>query len=363
MLKRSTQELLDALTEMNAKRMLRMQLEDERRASLREREIPASIFRAVVQMMNHPGLQGPEREFGQERAREAGAGFDPHHLHLRLEDLGTRTLTAAAAGAGAELIGVDVLAPVDRLPSSAVLRAGIDVQTGLKFDTVASMTDTDASIAWMSSETAGATPGNATLGATTMQPHTAIAVVEFSEQLAYVQSPLAEPWARAVVERKAAEAIDAAVLNGSGDAPTGVLNTSGISTQSGTSFARTAALAMKKNAADANVPEESITFFGATNTQQTLEGRPNETGGGTYIWQNGMIVNCRAIASTNMPSASLLCGPFGLVTLGLFGPGIEISINPVQNFRASIVALRVEVRCDVALRCAATAFTKSTSIT
>jgi HK97 family phage major capsid protein len=176
-----------------------------------------------------------------------------------------------------------------------------------------------------------------------------------------------ERYIRRELLKTAGEVIDTAVLNGSGASgqPRGIINITTISTQTGTSLDRADVLAMKKNAADANAAEETISFIGTTAVAQLLEGRTNETGGGTYIWQDGKIVNCRAYASTTMPSATLLSGAMSEVTLGLWGSGITIETNPYDPvlFKTGVVQLRVIVLCDVALGCAPTAFTKATSIT
>ena len=134
----------------------------------------------------------------------------------------------------------------------------------------------------------------------------------------HVQGPLAGPWLRRALPRAAGQALDAAVLNGEGSSgqPLGILGML-ISNQSGTSYARVAALAMKKNATDVNAPDEAITFITTTAVQQLLEGRPNEAGGGSYIWQDGKIVGCPAHACTLMPSATMLSGPFEMLTVGL----------------------------------------------
>jgi HK97 family phage major capsid protein len=308
------------------------------------------------------GLEGAERELGQETARIAGVGFDPNRLNLPLAAL-DHTRTLIAGDTGGYLVPVNVLPVQDLLRAwSVTARAGVNVVSGLSGDTVAPYTATDGSIAWMSSEGAAATPGNAELGATTVTPHAALAVTEVSKRLLAQSPTLIEPWVRGWLGRKAGEALDEAVLNGSnsGGEPKGVLNWT-ISSQAGATFARATALTMKGNALGVNASEEQTSFIAPPAVQILLEGRPNETGGGSYVWQDGRIVGCAGYACTLMPSATLLSGPFPMVTVGLFG-SLELSVNPFGNFRADLISLRIALRCDVALTCDPLAFTKATSI-
>lgn len=131
-------------------------------------------------------------------------------------------------------------------------------------------------------------------------------------------------------------------------------------TQTGTSLAWTGVLTMKRKAADANAQDGTIGFIGTTAARELLEGRVRETGGGTYIWENNSIASCPFYASTLMPSATLLSGPFSMCHLGLWG-GITIDASPYDTtlFKTGVVQWRVIVACDVALGCDPTAFTKA----
>jgi hypothetical protein len=161
---------------------------------------------------------------------------------------------------------------------------------------------------------------------------------------------------------------DTAVLNGSGVSgePQGLLNISGLSTQTGTSLAWTGVLHMKKLAADANAADADIAFISTPAIRETLEARVRlATYGDGFVWENDRIANCPAYATTLMPTATMLSGPMSQVVFATWGGGIVIELNPNDPtlFKSGVTQIAVVMSCDVGVVCPVTAFTKSTSIT
>ena len=286
-----------------------------------------------------------------------------------------RDLSASGASAfiaTAPAPAVDILRPF-----STVLRAGVTVLPNLEANTPVPRTSATATVSWMSSESASASPSTPTLAATNMTPKIGIGVIQASRHF-MKQASDPESWLTRELNRTAAQVIDQAVLQGSGASgqPKGILNVSGISSVSGTSLPWSGAdsvLHMKKLAADANVQDEAISFIGTTAVRELLEAREKVSGNGGFIWESdadadprGSIAGCPAFASTLMPTDTLLSGPFSLCYLGLWGDGITVEMTPYASaalFQAGIIQARVVVSCDVALGCDPAAFTKATSIT
>ena len=361
----ATQRVLEEMTGYRAQQLLEVELEDQRRASRRDRQIPALLCRALGQMASPGGLHGAEREYAAETARAAGVAFDLNKLVLPVTALSERTLVAATDNAGGYLVGTDVESVTDALrPWSVTVAGGVTVLPNLGPDTRLPITDTDPTVSWSATETTAAPVSDPVLDAAVLTPKIAAGVVQYSKQVLLQSGDSLEAYVRSMLARVAGQIIDTAVLAGSGASgqPTGILNQS-ISNQSGTSLAWSGLLSMKKNALDVGAQEERIAFIGDTASSTLLEGRTREVGGGVMIWQDGKIANCAAYACSLMPASTLICGPLERVVLGLFGPGLELAVNPFQNFQAGIVAVRVSIYCDVALACAAAGFTKSASIT
>jgi len=96
-----------------------------------------------------------------------------------------------------------------------------------------------------------------------------------------------------------------------------------------------------------------------------LEGREKASGNGGFIWQDDKVAGCPSFATTTMPAATMLSGPMSGVTLGLWGNGLQIEVNPCDPalFKNGTVQVRVLVAVDVAITVDLSAYTLATSIT
>jgi HK97 family phage major capsid protein len=335
--------------------------------SLTRAEIDAFKIERVFRACAADGaLDGFEAEVCQETAREMRQDFDPQRPMIPwaalLPSRASRDLSVASDHAivGTDVVTVDILRPF-----SVTARAGITVLSNLTADVALTRTSATALVTWASSESASASPSTPTVASTTLTPKTAFGVVQASRRFLQ-QKADPEGWLRRELTRTAASIVDTAILQGSGSSgePKGIVNATDVGTQSGTSLAWADVLSMKKLAADANAQDDQIAFIADTATRELLEGRTKESGGGRYIWENNAIASCPAFATTLMPSATLLCGPFSMCYLGLWG-GIQVESNPYDTalFKSGIVQWRVMVSCDVGLGCDPAAFTVASSIT
>jgi HK97 family phage major capsid protein len=114
----------------------------------------------------------------------------------------------------------------------------------------------------------------------------------------------------------AAAALDAAIIAGSGSSgqPTGIVNTTGKTTQSGTSLAKSGLESMVKACIDSGARERDLMFIGATDVRQTLSGRDWGTDTGRSLWMNSRVVGIPAIAVH--PCSGLRCGHVRHLTQG-----------------------------------------------
>jgi hypothetical protein len=67
------------------------------------------------------------------------------------------------------------------------------------------------------------------------------------------------------------------------------------------------------------------------------------------IWDDNRIAGCPGYATTDLPTGALICGAFPFVTLGLWGAGVIIELNPYDPtlFKTGQMQARVIVQCDV----------------
>lgn len=340
-------------------------LSDYTRKILRETKAKFSLASLIEQCAESGGLKdGVELEICQEAARNAGLHFDLNRPIVPWSALQKRDLTVGSASGGGYLAGVDNLDAIDSLrPWSVSVRAGITVVPGLKGNSTFPKTTNNVSGFWLSTEGSSVTASNATLGQLALTPRTAGALVNVS-RLLLKQSAQTEPLIRRELLRTIGTKLDSAVLNGAGSAePLGLLNTSGIATTVGTSIDWTKVCNMQQTVAEANADDGVVLFIGTPAVRKLLSSRERATGSG-FIWQAGGVAGQPGYVTTDMPSATLICGAWPELLLAMWGPGVELAINPNDptGFKTGIVQVRVMVSCDVGVAHAA-AFNAATSIT
>lgn len=310
----------------------------------------AFSFRRALICMSDGKLDGVEREMLEEVARIAGTPFDPSRVVIPF-GLFARDLTSASALSGGYLVGTETGEALDVLrPWSVTARAGITVLENLRGNQVLPRTTTKATPVWLSTEGSQATPSTPSLGAMALTPKTAGAGIKFSRQLSLQAA--AENYVRRELLRTVATAVDQAVLTGTGAAgqPTGLLNSAGLLTQSGTSLGWTGVLNMKQQCASANAADASLAFLTTPEVRELLEARERAAGSG-FVWEDESVASRPAYASTDVPAATMICGDWSDVLFGLWGQGFVFEVNPFDpaGFKVGIIEARVLVSCDVAI--------------
>jgi HK97 family phage major capsid protein len=318
----------------------------DRQEELRRPKHPKLSLARMVRGLAQGRLDGEDREVLEDTARRNGRPFDQQRPCVEFRDL-----VAAVGSAGGYLKQTEVREAVDMLrPWSVVARAGVQIETGLVGDVAFPKVTQTTTPQWVSTETAQVAPSQPTLAQVAMTPKTVGVVVTFSRQLQRQANP--DQFVGRELLRTLGTAIDQAVINGSGASgqPTGLLNTNGVQTQSGTSL-NAGVFTMKRKAAEANANDEAIAFLSTPAVRELLEIRERATGGGRFVWQADQVADRRAFVTTTMPPATMICGDWSLVTLGIWGDGFVLEINPydVAGFKAGTIQARMLVSCDVAV--------------
>jgi HK97 family phage major capsid protein len=294
----------------------------------------------------------------------ANQNFNLQRAWVPLRAIDVRALATIPGSKGGYLAGPDTLEAVDVLrPWSVVASAGVQLFTGLVGNVVLPRTATAVTAGWYGPEGSAApseTPP--TLGEVSMMPRTAVGFVKFSIQLLR-QGVAVESYLRMQLLRAVGELLDIAFFAGAGGVqPPGLLNTTGIGTQSGTSLAHAGLLTMRQKVLTAGGREAALQWVGAPAVQELIGARERATGGGRFLWDSDGILGKPANATKNAPANALTVGDFGQAAVGIFGPGIRIDVDPSQDFNTAGLVARVLLLCDVAFPQPA-AFTVATSIT
>lgn len=315
----------------------------------RRRELGFKLGRLFEHAEDPARLDGFEREQADEwnRAASPNEMVPPGRYHLPWSELASRDMTAAGVSGSGYLVATESMEPADILrPYSVTARAGITIASGLQGNQVAPVTTANPTINWLSTENTAGTPSQPTVGQVAATPKIATGLVTHTRQIA--KQANAEPFLRSSLARTAATAIDQAVLAGTGISgqPTGIVNSAGIGTTTGTSMDRDDPIDMRDGVAAANAPDDQIKFIGSVDVRTTLSKRAVGTDTGRYVWQGDMLADRPALVSTNMPAATLIAGAWSTAVLCLWGDGIVLDVDPYSGFRTGVLTARVLISCD-----------------
>jgi HK97 family phage major capsid protein len=308
-----------------------------------------------------------ETEVSQELARTQPTSTG-NSMVIPYWALAQRDVSVAASG-GSSLIEAPVL-----IDSLADMLRGQSIVATLPITTipnaVGSFTiprETAAPTAYvLPNETTQITESQPTLTNVAFAPKTVGAYTEFSRQLLLQAGPGADAFVRRTLKKTVAAKVDQLALVGSGGGgePTGVINTAGINTVSGTSLAESGIREFETDVGDALGPDCG---WATTRTVASLlNGRQQFTGSSTTLWTGnlwqGVVGGFPSYTTPNLSSGHLLFGAWSNLVLATWGVGLEVATNPTADFRAGIIGVRCMVSFDVGVL-RPSAFALATSVT
>lgn len=278
-------------------------------------------------------------------------------------------------GAGAELVEATMHPElfVDALrPRSVVLRLGATTVGGLVGDAQIPRQDTTSTAYWVT--TSGTSP--VVSGALTESEGTfdsSPLIVSPAQVGAYGTASrlflkqggdLAEKVLANDLAKTLATAIDAAALAGTGTAgqPTGVVNTSGVGTASGATFAYATAVGAVQTVAAANglINRQAAGWVAPPATSALLAQREKVTGYPSFIWDGnadtGRINGHQALATTNAPSGTAIFGDWSQILILSWGENAPVEVEFSQfgaGFAAGDVQFRAFLSANIVVRRAA----------
>lgn len=280
-----------------------------------------------------------------------------------------RDLTVASAGAGGYLVETQNVGFIELLRNKSVLfNMGARRLSGLQGNVSIPKQSATGSATWLANEAATISEINQTFVQVAMSPKNVGGYTEISRQLLLQSNPAAEGIVVADLASVVALDIDLKGLNGSGASgqPTGILNTAGIGSVTGTSLDYADVIEFQTDVFGGNALTGQSGYVTTGAVAGLMKQRVKFTSTASPLWEGqlaqGMMDGYRAMASNQMPSATMLFGDFDLgVVVGEWGV-LEIETNPYANFQAGIVGVRAIASIDIAVRYP-TAFSAAASIT
>lgn len=326
-------------------------------------EISKRLNRVVDPNRFYVPLDVQEREVPYQR----GASFTTPAAR-RAMGVHHRDLTAASASGGGYLVGTENTSFIELLRNRAVAyRMGARRLSGLSGNVTVPRQTAGATAYWLSSESTQITESQQTFGQMSLTPKTVGAYTEISRQLLLQSSPDAEGIVTSDLAAVTAVAYDLGVLSGSGSAgqPTGIVNTAGIGSVTGTSLAFEDILEFQTDVAAGNVDPATGGYVTTHAVASLCIQRVKYTNTASPLWEgnvwDGTMQGFPAMASNQMSSATMLFGDWSQVVVGEWGV-LEVEVNPFANFQAGIIGVRAISSMDCGLRYAA-AFSYASSIT
>jgi len=295
-------------------------------------------------------------------------GREPKGLFVP-EDVLKRDLTVGTDTAGGYLVGTDHLAAnfVDVLRNRlVVVAAGAQMIDGLVGNVDIPKKTASATAYWIAGDGADQiTESQPTLGSISMSPHTVAGFTEFSHKLIVQSAPGIEQLVRQDLADTLAVAIDLAALAGSGasNQPTGILNATGISSNTyatGGSPAWSDILDLEGDVASHNADAAGAAYITTSAMRKVLKAvHTNATYGEIPVWQptpgdTDRMNGYRAFSTEQMTAGYILFGDFSQLIIGRWN-AIEVQADPYSKFTYGTVGVRAMADIDIAVR-RATAF-------
>lgn len=330
-----------------------------------------SIVRAIRALVDRDWSHaGFERECNQAILKRSGLSDAPNGGFYVPYEVQKRDLTAGTPSQGGFLVATDNLAGsfIDLLRNRTVVgQLGATMLSGLQGNVTIPRQTSSNTAMWLTNEGTQITETNAAFGQVALSPKHVGAYQEISRQLLMQSSPAVDMLVMNDLARVVAIAIDLAALEGSGASgqPTGISQTAGIGSVTGTSLDYADILEFQTDVAGGNALAESCAYVTTPAVAALLAGRQRFASTDTPLWEgnllDGRVSGFRAVSTLQLTAASMIFGDFSQVIIGDWGM-LEIAMNPYANFQAAITGIRAIQTVDVGIRYAA-AFSRATSIT
>ena len=330
-----------------------------------------SVLRAIRALVDKDWTHaGFERECHQAILKRAGMQEAPNNGFFVPYEVQTRDMTAGTSNAGGYLVATNNLASsfIDLLRNRAVVaQLGATMLPGLVGNVTIPKQTGAGTAYWLTNEATAITESQQTLGQLALSPKNVGAYTEISRQLMMQSAPAADALVLNDLAKVLALAIDLAALEGTGSSgqPTGISNTAGIGSVTGTSIAYAGILEFQTDVASSNALAANCAYLTTPSVAALLAQRQRFTSTDSPLWQgnvlDGTVSGFRAMSTLQLTAASMIFGDFSQVVIGEWGM-LELALNPYANFVAAITGVRAIQTVDVGVRIPG-AFSRATSIT
>ena len=324
---------------------------------LSQKEVQRFSFIRALNHLANPGDNQARRaaEFEIEVGRESAKKYDRSSNGIVVpNEVLRRDLTVGTATAGGNLVD-DVLLSgsfIEILRNRlALAQAGMTTLSGINGN-ISIPKQTGAAQAYWVGEGSSPTESQQTIEQVNLSPKTCGAFTDFSRKLLLQSDISVEQMVRDDLARVLALELDRVGLNGSGSSnqPLGIINTTGIGTQSLTSFGTFAEyIGMETDVAVANADAGALRYIINASARGALKGTEKASGTAQFVYENDEINGYPVTVSNQLSNNDALFGDFSQLIMAMWS-GLDLTVDPYAGATAGTVRIIALQDVDFAVK-------------
>ena len=267
----------------------------------------------------------------------------------------TRDLNVGTATAGGNLVETELLAGsfIDILRNRmAVMQAGTTVLSGLQGN-ISIPRQTSASTAYWVGEGAAPTESQQAFDQVNLTPKTVGATTDYTRKLLLQSSISVETFVRNDIAKQIALALDTAAIYGSGSSnqPTGITNTTGVGTQTITTYGTFVEyVGMETDVAVANADQGALKYIinpTARGALKTTEKTSTSTA--QFVYADDEINGYPVIVSNQLSNNDVLFGDFSQLIFATWS-GLDLTVDPWAGATSGNIRIIALQDCDFGVK-------------
>jgi HK97 family phage major capsid protein/HK97 family phage prohead protease len=265
-----------------------------------------------------------------------------------------RDLVVGTPAAGGNLVADELLAGsfIDLLRNRlALAQAGVTMLTGLQGN-ISIPRQTSAATAYWVGENGSPTESQQAIDQVNMTPKTVGAFVDYSRRLLLQSSIDVEGMIRNDLTRVIALELERAAFYGTGSSnqPLGLTNTTGIGSQTITTFGTFAEyIGMETDVASANADAGSLRYIINAAARGALKSTEKATNTGMFVFEDNEINGYPVIVSNQLQNNDALFGDFSMMIMGMWS-GLDLTVDPYAGATAGTVRVIALQDVDLAVK-------------
>ena len=292
-----------------------------------------------------------EREVSDEASKRYGR---PAKGIIVPNEVLKRDLNVGTAADGGNLVSTELLSGsfIEILRNKmAIMEAGVTMLTGLEGNISIPKQDGTTSAYWVG-EGSAPTEGQQSFTQISMTPKTIGAFTDFTRRTLLQSSIDIEAFVRDDIAKKIALELDRTAIYGTGSSnqPLGLKDTSGIGSQSLTSFGTFAEyIGMETDVAVANAEGGSMKYLINASARGALKSTEKASNTGMFVFDNNQINGYDAIVSNQLVNNDAIFGDFSQFIVGMWS-GLDLTVDPYAGATAGTVRIIALQDIDYAIR-------------